>query len=61
MTGGGETVGGGVREMYDGRGSFILGAAEGTIPVQGVWVGYGAWVADGAHVDASWEGIEGGK
>ena len=50
----------GVRETDDGRELFVPGVAEGKDSVQGVREGDGAWVASGAHEDATWEG-GGGK
>ena len=56
MPGGGDIVVGGVRETDDGRGPFVLGAAEGKGPVKGELEGDGASVAGGAHADTAWEG-----
>ena len=61
MPGGGDTVGGNVRETDDGRSPFVLGAAEGKGPVQGVGGVDGAWVSGGAHAGSSWEGSIGDK
>ena len=56
MPGGGDTVGGGVQETDDGRGTFVLGTTEGAGSVQGVRGRDGAWVSGGAHADTAWEG-----
>ena len=54
MPGGGDPVGGGVRAMDDGRGTFLPGAAEGTGAMLGVRGGDGDWVDGGAYEDTTW-------
>ena len=56
VTGGGESVGGGVRDTDEGRGPVVQVAAEGKGSVQGARGGYGDGVSDGSHEDATWEG-----
>ena len=58
MPGGRDSVGGGVWETDDGRGSFLPGAIEGKVAVQGVRNGDGDWFSGVAHVDTTWEGGE---
>ena len=48
--------GGSVRETDDRSGDFLLGEAEGSGTVHGVWGGDGSWVSGSPSVDASWEG-----
>ena len=38
----------------DGRGTFLLGAVEGTGAVQGFQGGYGGWIDGRAHEDTTW-------
>ena len=38
----------------DGRGTLLLGAAEGTGAVQGVRGGDGGWIDGRAHEDTTW-------
>ena len=59
VPGGGDSVVDGVRETDEGRGPFVPGAAEGKVPVQGVWGGDGSWVAGGAHAGPKLEDSEG--
>ena len=54
MPGGRDPVGGGVWATDDGRGTFLLGAAEGTGAVQGVRGGDGDWIDGRAHEDTTW-------
>ena len=54
MPGGGDPVRGGVRVTDDGRGTFLLGVAEGTGAVQGVRVGDGGWIYGRANEDTTW-------
>ena len=55
MPGGGNAVGGGVQETYDGSGAFLLGEVVVLGKVHGVWGGYGARVSGGPYSDAAWE------
>ena len=59
--GGRGAIGGGIREKNDRSGDFVRGEAAGSDSVQGVWGGYGSWVAGGTHAKISWEGIRGKK
>ena len=54
MPGGRYPVGGGVRATDDRRGTFLLGASEGTGAVQGVRGGDGDWINGRAHKDTTW-------
>ena len=56
MPGGGDAVGGGVREKYDGSGTFVPVEAVGLDSLQVVKVGDGDWVADKTHADTAWDG-----
>ena len=55
MPGGRYPVRGCVRATDDGRGTFLLGAAEGTGAVHGVQGGDGDWIDGSAHKDTTWE------
>ena len=55
LTGGGNAVGGSLRETDDRRGTFLSGEAAGSGTVHGVWGGNCAWFAGSAHADAAWE------
>ena len=54
MPGGGDPVGGGVRETYDRRGTLLQGASEGTGAVQGVRGGDGRGIIGRSQDDAAW-------
>ena len=54
IPGGGEPVGGGIQVMYDRRGTFLTGVAEGRGTVQGVPGGDGRWIYGRAHEDTTW-------
>ena len=56
MPGGSDTVRCGIRETYDGKGTFVPGAAEGKGPMQVVQGGDGTWFASGAHAYSALEG-----
>ena len=50
-----DSAGGFVWDTDDGIGTFIPGVIEGKGTVKGLRGGGGAYVADGAHKDATWE------
>ena len=56
VPGGGNAVGGGMREMDDGSGAFLPIEAAGSGTVHRLQEGYGAQVAGGPFADTSWEG-----
>ena len=55
MSGDGDPVGGGAWAKDDGRGIFLPGATEVTVPVQGVWGGYGGGIFGGSQGDIAWD------